>query len=100
MVKIIKHSNEQPVQTIEEKLFLIKFCPDTESHLTVNQDICTVCTGKECTKFCPSNVFAWSTINDKMIVGYENCLECGLCTIGCPYGSIQYTHPKDAFGRI
>ena len=100
MTKTIKNPNEHLAKTIEEKIFLIKSCPDTESHITVNQDICTICTGKECTKFCPANVFAWSTINDKLIVGYENCLECGLCTIGCPYGSIQYEQPKGGMGRI
>ena len=100
MVKTIKKPSEHIAKTIEEKLFLIKFCPDTESHIKVNQDICTICKGKECTKFCPANVFAWSIINDKLIVGYENCLECGLCTSGCPYGSIQYSPPSDAYGKI
>ncbi len=100
MVKTIKNPNEHLAKAIEEKIFLIKFSPDTESHITVNQDICILCKGKECTKFCPANVFALSTINDKLIVGYENCIECGLCTIGCPYGSIQYNHPKNGSGRI
>ena len=100
MTKTIKNSNEHLAKTIEEKLLLIKFCPDTESHIAVNQDICIICQGKECTKFCPANVFAWSATNDRLIVGYENCLECGLCTIGCPYGSIKYTQPKDGSGRM
>lgn len=99
MVKTIKNPNEHLAKTIEEKLFLIKSCPDTESHIIVNQDICKLCQGKECTKFCPSNVFAISATNGSTIVGYENCLECSLCTIGCPYGSIKYSHPKDGYGR-
>ena len=96
----IKHIHENLAKTIEEKLFLVKFCPDTESHITVNKDICTLCQNKDCTKFCPANVFAWSTTDNKLIVGYENCLECGLCNIGCPYGAIQYNHPQDGSGRI
>ena len=100
MVKTIKSLNEHLAKEVEEKLFLIKFCPDTEPHITVNQDICISCKGKECTKFCPADVFAWSAVNDQLIVGYENCLECGLCTIGCPYGVIKYSHPKDGSGRI
>lgn len=100
MVKISKNPTEHLAKTIEEKLFLIRFCPDTESHITVNRDICTFCEGKECTKFCPSNVFAVSLTTNQIIVGYENCIECGLCNIGCPFGAIKYTLPKDDSGRI
>lgn len=95
-----KHSHGTLAKTIEEKLYLIKFNPDTESHIIVNKDICTLCQSKECTKFCPANVFAWSDSDNKLIVGYENCLECGLCTAGCPYGAIKYSHPHDGSGRI
>ena len=84
--------------SIEEKLFLLKLCPDTEAHIKVNQDTCLFCKNKECTKFCPANVFAWSNINDELIVAYENCLECGACVIGCPYESIEYKNPRTGHG--
>lgn len=87
-------------KTIEEKLFITKFCPDTESHIKTNLAVCSDCKGKECTKFCPANVFAWSQIANKLIVAYENCLECGACRIGCPYGSITYSHPNSGHGVI
>lgn len=86
--------------TIEEKLYVTRFTPNTESHIKTNQDICITCKGKECTKFCPANVFAWSQIDDVLIIGYENCLECGACKIGCPYEAIEYSHPKPGFGVI
>lgn len=85
-------------QKIEEKLFIVKFRPDTTCHIKTNNDICILCTGKECTKFCPSNVFTWSKIKEKIIVAYENCLECGACKMGCPYEAIEYSHPKSGFG--
>ena len=85
---------------IEEKLFLTKFRPDTESHIEVNQNICVLCKGKECTKFCPANVFALSAVDEKLIVSYENCLECGACKIGCPYGAIRYSQPQAGCGLI
>ena len=100
MVKTIKNPNEHLATTIEEKIFLIKSCPDTESHIKVNQDICTICNGKECTKFCPANVFAWSNTDDQLMVAYENCLECGVCTIGCHYEAIEYNHPKAGHGIV
>ena len=86
--------------TIEEKLYVSRFCPDTESHIKINQDVCINCKGKECTKFCPSNVFKWSKTHDELLIAYENCLECGACKIGCPYGVIEYNHPKSNYGVI
>ena len=84
--------------SIEEKIYFAKLRPDTEAHIKTNLDICITCVKKECTRFCPSNVFHWSTIDDTLIVGYENCIECGICTIGCPYGAIDYSHPKASHG--
>ena len=86
------------LQTIEDKLYISSFRPDLDSHIKANQATCLICQKKECTKFCPANVFAWSLNNDELIVGYENCLECGACKIGCPYGSIEYNHPKVGCG--
>ena len=88
------------IATIEEKIYITKFCPDTESHISTNQDVCITCKGKECTKFCPSNVFNWSLLNDELLITYENCLECGACKMGCPYEVIKYSHPKAGFGVV
>lgn len=84
--------------TVEEKLFVVKLYPSAEKHISVNPDVCLMCKGKECTKFCPGNVFAWSTIDEELIIGYENCLECGACKIGCPYEVIEFNYPKAPFG--
>ena len=85
---------------VEDKLFFVKARPDVESHIKVNEYFCGLCKGKECTKFCPSNVFSFSEIDGRFIVAYENCLECGACTIGCPYGAIQYENPKEKCGLV
>ena len=100
MSKTKQKKDETEIMTIEEKLFITRFRPHTEPHIKTNQDICIMCKGKECTKFCPANVFAWSNINDELIVFYENCLECTACIIGCPYEAIEYIHPKAGFGKI
>lgn len=96
---IIKEKvNDNNLGTIQEKLYGITFCPNTESHIKTNPGICSICKGKECTKFCPAEVFAWSAVDDELIVAYENCLECGVCKMGCPYEAIEYNHPKAGFG--
>ncbi len=96
--KIKKTENQ--ITTIEEKLYIVDFCPDIDSHIKVNQDLCLICKNKDCTKFCPSNVFAWSDVDEQIIITYENCLECGACRMGCPYEAIEYKHPKAGFGLV
>lgn len=98
MLKLKNETERKNLTRIDEKLYITRFRPDTGSHIKTSPHICAVCKGKECTKFCPSNVFAWSEINDRLIVAYENCLECGACTIGCPYEAIEYRHPKAGYG--
>ncbi len=88
------------ITPIYEKLLINRFKPDTESHIKLNNDTCLVCENKECTKFCPSNVFTWSDHDEKIIVTYENCLECGACKSGCPYEAIQYTNPSSGYGIL
>ena len=84
----------------EDKLFVVKTRPDTVSHISVNEYICILCKGKECTNFCPTNVFSLSTVDNRFIISYESCLECGACKSGCPYGAIQYTNQEDGFGLV
>ena len=91
---------QKTLKKIEDKLYFIPFKPNTESHIKTNPAICASCAWKECTKFCPANVFHLSGVDNKLYVNYENCLECGACTIGCPYQSIEYKHPAKGFGRI
>lgn len=100
MPKLQAKSDENLTNTIEEKLFISRFRPYTESHIKTNQDICNICPNKECTKFCPANVFAWSEIDERLIIGYENCLECGACKMGCPFEAIEYSNPKPGYGVL
>lgn len=83
---------------LEDKLYTIKYNPDTVSHLIPNEDICKTCKEKPCTYICPANVYQWE--NDKMIVNYENCLECGACRIVCEKKCLKWEYPKGTKGVI
>ena len=98
MTKTLSKINSTEPTTITEKLFITNFKPNTESHIKVNSSYCSMCPGKECTRFCPSGVFAWSKIDDGLIVAYENCVECGACNLGCPFKAIEYSHPEASYG--
>ncbi len=81
-----------------EKLYKLNLAPNVESHIKVVNDICRTCFTKDCTKFCPTDVFFWSETDEKLVVLYESCIECGACKIGCPFANIKYENPKSGFG--
>jgi len=86
--------------TLKNKLYDLKLKPNTKSHITVNNDVCLLCQNRDCTIFCPSQVFTWSNIDEKLTVAYESCMECGACKMGCPLENIKYEHPEAGFGYI
>ncbi len=84
---------------LEDKLFLVGFKPDEAgSHLVVrSQEACrNSCERKLCTAFCPAQVYKWE--EGAITVGYNGCLECGACRIGCPNSNIEWRYPRGGFG--
>jgi len=83
---------------IDDKLYTVKYKPDTHCHLNPDQSFCAKCKNRECTIVCPANVYEWDEEQKKLTVGYENCLECGACRIVCPTRTIDWKHPKGGKG--
>ena len=71
---------------VEDKPYNVRFKTDEDqSHLIVmDSQLCARCTDKPCTFFCPVTVYKWESADQKISVGYEKCVECGACRIGCP----------------
>ncbi len=85
-------------ENIDDKLFVLKYKPAEGCHLCVNLENCKKCTNKPCVSFCPAHVYEWNEEEQKLLIGYENCLECGACRIGCPYQSIDWNYPEGGHG--
>ena len=83
---------------LEDKLFTVKYSPDTISHLNPDNEMCKMCTSKICTKICPANVYEWDEANQKLVVNFENCLECGACRVACEKKCIKWEYPKGTKG--
>lgn len=78
-------------------MFKVRFKTDDRSHLIIkDHDICRKCAGKPCTHFCPAGVYEWE--HDHIAVGYEGCVECGTCRIGCPSANIEWLYPRGGYG--
>ena len=81
---------------LEDKLYTVKSTPDVVSHLVPDSEYCRCCKDKPCTYICPAGVYEWQ--DDKMIVNFENCLECGACKIACPSKTLKWEYPKGTKG--
>jgi ferredoxin like protein len=83
---------------IEAKLGLNVFKLDTESHITINQEICQAeCQIRPCLHVCPANLYTLDR-EGKVQVEYEGCLECGTCLIACSRGALTWHYPEAGFG--
>ena len=87
-------NNEEKILNIDDKLFKVKFSPDESCHLKPDAEKCLTCESKICTIVCPAKVYEWDETNKKLIIGYENCLECGACRIVCEHKCIEWEYPK------
>jgi len=83
---------------IEEKLYTVKYFPDNCSHLKPDDEKCKECESKICNVICPANVYEWNEDEQKMIVRYENCLECGACRITCEKKCLEWEFPRGTKG--
>ena len=83
---------------LENKLYTVKYNPDSESHLTPVPESCANCRSKACTFVCPAGVYEWDEENNRLIVNYEDCLECGACRIACEDKSLSWVYPKGTKG--
>ena len=89
------------MEKLTDKLFTVKFNEDTgHPHIEIkNQDVCRdECEGKYCNHFCPAGVYQWDSEQKRNLVSFGNCLECGACAIGCPYGNISCHAPRGGYG--
>ena len=89
------------MEKLTDKLFTVKYNEDTgKPHIEItDQNVCLdKCTGKYCTHFCPAGVYEWNEEQKKTLVSFGNCIECGACSIGCPFDNIACHSPRGGYG--
>ena len=83
--------------TIEDKLFLVKYKPDKNSHIEVDQEKFKADKLKAVLIICPAKTYELNEETGECMVAFENCLECGTCYVACgEYVTWQY--PRGGFG--
>ena len=88
------------MSTVEEKLGYLKFKNDHQTHIKIlKPEICAAkCKDNPCTTVCPAKVYEWEAAHKKIIVNYENCIECGACRMLCPFDNIKCDWPAGGMG--
>ena len=89
--------------TVEGKLGFLEYKKSPETHISLadasaNSPCVTKCHDKPCTTVCPAKVYEWEESHKKILVAYENCIECGACRMLCPFDNIKCDWPKGGFG--
>ena len=83
---------------LEDKLFLDRFVVDSVPHLKIKDpNICVMCQKKQCLYTCPAQVYKLE--ENKVVVSYEGCVECGACRIICnDFNNLEWRYPRGGFG--
>lgn len=85
--------------TIEERLYADETRPDKVSHLgLLDEERCRGCTGRECTVVCPAETYRWNAEDGRLVIRFENCLECGACRVVCPHANVSWRYPLGGRG--
>jgi len=92
-----------PKETVEAKLGLLDYKKAPETHIHIKDASPAApcverCQDKPCVKICPAKVYEWEEAQKKVLVAYENCIECGACRMLCPFDNIDCDWPAGGFG--
>lgn len=83
---------------IEDRLATVAYKVGYPPHLTLREErICREsCLDRPCTYVCPARTYVWE--EDKLVISYENCLECGTCRVTCPEANLVWAYPPGGYG--
>lgn len=82
--------------SLEEALSANVWDVDYEPHIEVDEEKCRRCGRRVCVYLCPAGCY--TVLDDRLLVSYEGCLECGTCRLVCPEGAVKWSHPKSGRG--
>jgi ferredoxin like protein len=88
-----------PGVDVDHLVASVKYYVDEDfAHLWIkDHEVCRRCAAKPCLAFCPVGVYRLDRQN-RIMVGYQACVECGSCRVGCPFGNIGWELPRGGYG--
>ncbi|GIK36525.1 MAG: hypothetical protein BroJett011_03580 [Chloroflexota bacterium] len=88
-----------PHVNVDDMVAALKYYVDEDfAHLWIkDHQVCSQCQGRPCLYFCPVGVYQLDR-QGKVMVGYQACVECGSCRVGCPFNNIGWALPRGGYG--
>ena len=89
--------------TVEAKLGTLEWKKSPEASVELKDSTeaspcVALCPDRPCATVCPAKVYEWEPAHKKIIVNYENCIECGACRMLCPFDNIRCDWPAGGMG--
>lgn len=97
-------SRHMKTMSVEDRLGLLKFNANHESHIQLKLETCAQCQDRVCLYVCPGACYTLNeeegTVQEKGVVlfNHEGCLECGTCRIACTMSSLEWEYPEGGYG--
>lgn len=88
-----------PQIDVDDLIASLKYYVDEDFvHLCIKDaGVCQGCQDKPCLSFCPVGVYRLDR-QGRVMVGYQACVECGSCRVGCPFLNISWALPRGGYG--
>ena len=88
------------MEKLTDKLFTVKYNEDTGSRTSRSSTSrCVPPNARASTaRILPAGVYEWNAEQKKTLVSFGNCIECGACSIGCPFDNITCHSPRGGYG--
>ena len=83
--------------SIDDRLALVTRNIGKISHIKVDQEKFKKSKDKTALFLCPAKVYVLNEETGECIVNFENCLECGTCSVACPE-YVEWKNPSGVFG--
>lgn len=80
---------------IEDKLGLVRYNADVESHIKLDAAACRACPHHVCAIVCPAGCYTLSD-DAEILLSYTGCLECGTCRVMCDH--VEWDYPRGGCG--
>ena len=88
-----------PSINVDDMVASLKYYVDEDFvHLWIKEhQVCAQCDEKPCLYFCPVGVYRLDR-QGKVMVGFQACVECGSCRVGCPFNNIGWALTRGGYG--
>jgi len=96
-VAVVPVEEDKLKATIEDKLFLVKYKIDKESHIEIDQEKFKADPVKAVLYVCPAKTYVLNEETGECLINFENCLECGTCRVAAMH-YVRWRYPRGGFG--